>query len=483
MVEISKISKLQQPLLEKGQNISKTVLQSNAQSSEIKSLYDNNGLSRAVISSRMPAISFGAHLDTADVSKLVNSFKSLDPNVQKFVDSLSEVFKSDKYQAMNEAEKKIFSAVAVVKNYLTQIGKPYFSIDKNARSAIASFTQDERLTSRVHGLVDNSDIVRCLNKRPDPSIPLNSNDYKDFAILKDYGIKFRKACDIDIAKTLMEKGLYGDCDPSVHSESMDALKTFVSKQIHKNGIWLPVSEIPSASDIKKLPIKIGSGDNVTENVVVDLFNDNLGKLGFKKGLTKESFSTIGHAVDSERFSPGLIDIVTEEGTDALLSASYFQDGKFSTFGERQFGLFFDSHPSNIALADNSNMGSGFAKDYIDFTNNLLSQWKTERVTFAKNMKEILNIGEEEYSQIYAKHLSSAKSLDDITDLKIKNAAIEAVNKTVMNPNGGMNEIVVYSPSLMAVFSKASNIEDIPYKLRKFAQDKNIPIVDISKFTQ
>lgn len=479
MIETNSVNKVQQASILKADNCSKDCAASKKEVRECKSLYDNNGLSRAIVASRMPSVSFGAHIDSNDVSKLVSTFKSIDPDIENFVSKLSNIFKSSKYQELNNADKKVFSATAFLNHYIQKKGIKPSALPVEAKSLIAEYSKDSRIESRINGLVHNSDLIETLQKRNDSTCVLDPNNYQDFAILKDYGIRYRKSGDVNVAKLLMENGFSGNYNSSVHGPSMNVLEDFINK-FHQNGIWLPITKIPNASELKKSAIKIGSGNEVTENVVVDLANDNLEKLGFKKGVGKENFSTIGHAVDSQKFDPWLQDYVTQEGTDSLLSTSYFQDASFPTFMKRPYGFFLDSDPGNIAIVDNGNMASGFAKDFIDFKNNILSPWKRDRTKFADAVCENLKITKKEYPEIYH-NISQARTLDEIKDPKIRTAVSEAIGKMVINPNGDINEVVVYCPSSTALFSKSSNLEDIPYKLRKYAQDKNIPIIDISKF--
>ncbi len=105
--------------------------------------------------------------------------------------------------------------------------------------------------------------------------------------------------------------------------------------------------------------------------------------------------------------------------------------------------------------------------------------KPERNLFSNNFCEQLDIEKADYAGIYEK-IVNARPIDEISDSKIKELLEKTLDKTLTNTEGSFNEIVVYSPKSAALFSKAKNIEDIPFALRKYAQDKNIPIIDISK---
>jgi len=466
MTNISRIESNKLNTIKNTRTLSKKPDKIDINTDNISSVYDKNGLSQAVSAKYLSSVNFGSKLNTTDFSKLVSELKltNLDPgNIES---KISLLFKNPGFHKLNAIDQKICAAAAV-------IGK-----DRSLTKEVSSFINDKRALSRLNGILDNSNLINTLNKRANHEVPLSLKDFRDFHIVKDYAVKFRRTGDLDIARVLMESGLYGDYNPKLHDESIKVLDDFIN-QIHQNGIWIPQTDIPAASKIKKAATTIGSEDNVTQNVIIDFATDDLEKLGFQKGVTKESFTAIGHAVDEDRFNPGLLDYVTEDNTEALLSTTFYKGDKFPTFAERKYGFFMDVDPDNISLASDHNMCSGFSKDFIDFKNGLLFAQKKERNQFAKNFCQKMHIEQENYPEIYH-NIVKVRSLDDIQDPKVKNALNNTINEVIVNKDGDINEIVCYSPKLMAMFSKAKNIEDIPYKLRKYAQDHDIPIIDISK---
>ncbi len=446
----------------------------------VKSLYENNGVSRAVAANYASKVSFSGALSVSEVKKMADAFVPIDSGFRSIIESLTDVFKTPAYKVLDEVDKKVFSLSLVIDKYLKNKAVDRTGLSAELKTALAKCADDNRAVGRILNMLDNNKFIEELSKREDPSKLLDPQSFKDFALMKTYGIKFRRIEDVEVFKLLVQNGFGTDSNIAAHLPAIDGLKDFISNRINSSGIWLPVTKIPNASDISKAAVKIGEGSQQSENVVIDLFSDSLEKLGFNNGVSKEGFTSIGHAVDGEKFSPWLQDFVSEEGTDALLSASYFQDANFPTFMKREYGLFLDVDPRNIALADSGNMASGFAKDFIDFKNNLLNAYKPERVNFSNHMCEILGIDKQAYPSVY-NQISKARTIDDIADPKVKEALTEAIKKTVVAPDGGMNEIVLYAPTPTAVFTKNPNIEQMPFALRKYAQDKNIPIVDISKF--
>lgn len=479
MINPGNISKITEPLILKGTKVIKRIVPSSPNVKSCKSMYDKNGLSAAMAASRMPDVGLASRLLARDLFKLAHSFKSMDPDIRIFMKNLSKVIAPEQYMKLTYADKKVFNATAFLNTYIKKNGVKPSELTLEVKSLIKGYAYDPRIESRITGILQNSNFLDVLQKRNEPTRVLDSQNFEDWAILKDFGIKLRKPGDINVYRLLMEKGFIEGYDPAIHSESVNVLEKLINR-IHQGGIWLPVTKIPNASAVTKPAVKIGSGAELTENIVIDLAADNLEKMGFGKGVSKETFSTIGHAVDNKDFSPELMEIITDDSTDALLSASYFEDGKFPTFLKREYGFFMDVDPGNISMADNENMASGFAKDFIDFKNSLLNSYKPERQKFAKNMREHLAISDKEYPDIYHQ-LVQSRTVDEIKDPKLRDVVSKAVEKTVINPKGEMNEVVVYSPSITALFSKTHNIEEIPFKLRKYAQDKDIPIIDISKF--
>lgn len=446
-----------------------------------QSLYGQKGLYgsfRAYYSS-FPAIpAFGANLNPK-MNELLHVLKVHHINTDDISQKLNQIVNLPQFQELNEEDKKIcISAAAMIDAMKTKSTKEL--TDENINRIFEHFLSDSRSQDRLKGIIKSSDFVREIESRRNPDEVLTSDKIEDFRIIKDYAMNLRKTGDVKIASVLMHEGLFGDYKPVVHDESLQVVQKMINK-IHQNGIWIPQTEIPPASKIKKTAVSVGSGEEKTNNIIIDLADDNLEKIGFRKGVTKDNFTTLGHAVNEDKFSAGLHDYVTTEGADALLSTSYFSNKNFPTFMNRKFGFFMDAHPDNIAMADNGNMASGFGKDYTDFKNSLIFGNCQERKKFAQNFCEEADMSPQEYTKVY-EMVVNAHSLDEIKDESIRQILEKVINETLENQKGDINEVVVYCPKSRALFSKDKNPENIPYKLRKYAQDKDIPIIDISKFS-
>ncbi len=107
---------------------------------------------------------------------------------------------------------------------------------------------------------------------------------------------------------------------------------------------------------------------------------------------------------------------------------------------------------------------------------------------ALNIKKSLNLSDEEYTKLM-REISQYQSVDEIKDLKVRKAFTEAADSLMDYKNAPdhdklfeytWNEAVVYAPKPQAVFAKSCNPEEIPFELRKYAQDHDLPIVIFDK---
>lgn len=406
---------------------------------------------------------------------LVQSFGGLTDNIDSCTENFLKVANTREYAKMSRSERKICAAVSVLFGIAKDKKIDVAVFPEKYSQAIKKYVGNFREEDRIKGLVAHSALLDQLAKRENSSAPLDLNKSADYMLLKDIGFHFRKAGDFKIVKLLAQKGLYGIYHPEVQVNATQNVDKYLQK-LHTNGIWVPITRIPAASQIKKAVVSLGKAEEITRNKIIVLKTDNLSELGFEKNASIENFSSLAHAVTPEKFHTDLFLMKTQEGCDDLLSTSYFTKDHFQTFVNKKFGFLLDADPGNIALADNQNMGSGFGKDLIDFKNILFSPFpKEERRQFAETFREISGLTKEQYVEKYEK-LSSARNLDDIRDLSMREAAAVTIDKTIINKEGKINELVVYAPKPTAVFAKVDNAEEVPFNLRKFAQDNDLLIV-------
>lgn len=108
---------------------------------------------------------------------------------------------------------------------------------------------------------------------------------------------------------------------------------------------------------------------------------------------------------------------------------------------------------------------------------------------ASKVKTSLNLSDEEYAKLI-REISQYKSVDGIEDHKVRKAFTEAADSLIDYKNAPdhkdqffeptWNEAVAYAPKPQAVFAKSCTPEEIPFELRKYAQDHNLPIVIFGK---
>ena len=172
----------------------------------------------------------------------------------------------------------------------------------------------------------------------------------------------------------------------------------------------------------------------------------------------------------------------EEG-NGCFSASYISPDRVFTYGNLKSGLVFDVDNNNIINASNENIGSGTYKDLqelidFSFSNKYVD---TNRINFSEKYKEHGKLNNQKYSRKY-KELSQYHSLTDIEDANLRKLVDQVVNKTMLNNSGKHNEVVVYAPKPIGIFSKETSPEKIPYHLRLFAQESDLPIIMVDEPT-
>jgi len=214
-------------------------------------------------------------------------------------------------------------------------------------------------------------------------------------------------------------------------------------------------------------------------------------------------------------------------------ATLFNDDGFSNSG-----IIFNADQNNIAAAYPQDMDSGRMKSVTDIMNYLFVNKPEHEVTYLKmlaekgnessifaklqstlqgatkfedienefqrdniktlferrlrhrnylasKVKESLHFSDEEYIKLM-REISQYQSVDEIKKPQVKKAITEAADSLMNYKNAPdhdeplfdytWNEAVAYAPKPQAVFAKSCNPEEIPFELRKYAQDHDLPIV-------
>lgn len=109
----------------------------------------------------------------------------------------------------------------------------------------------------------------------------------------------------------------------------------------------------------------------------------------------------------------------------------------------------------------------------------------QRNYVASKIKESLNLTDEEYTKLM-REISQHQSVDEIKDPKVRKAITESADSLLDYKNAPdhdkqlfeytWNEAVAYAPKPQAVFAKSCKPDEIPFELRKYAQEHDLPIV-------
>lgn len=104
---------------------------------------------------------------------------------------------------------------------------------------------------------------------------------------------------------------------------------------------------------------------------------------------------------------------------------------------------------------------------------------------SSKVKESLHLSDEEYTKLM-REVSQYQSVDEIKDPQVRKAFTEAADSLMDYKNAPdhdkqlfeytWNEAVAYAPKPQAIFAKSCNPEEIPFELRKYAQDHDLPIM-------
>lgn len=394
---------------------------------------------------------------------------------------LQETMRNPEYKNLSQEDKKVLNMVAL----LHDVAKTEGEVDKahpfESALDISYIVQKMNLPieqqERIVNMIRNHHWLEKLS---------TASDFDNKA-LQEIAFEFRKPNDIKMAKIFAESDLKGVSDSFFEGHkgvlSSDKLRQVEKyhSQMYQSGVYFPQSRIPKASQIKLAPITLGHGESATQNTVIRLSeHQDLKALGFSDSQLQtfvHTFSGNDHAVTT-------LNELSKEANDGVLSTSFIDRNNFGTYWGNSAGVLLDVEPTNIIRASSSNMGSGYKKDLASqirliFENKIGWDEKSETIThyredFAKKLQQALGINKEEYAKLY-ETLAQAKDLESIPDKKVRKAVQEVVQGYLRN-NGSHNEITVLAPKIKGVFVKEKDSQEIPYAIRKFAQENDLPII-------
>ena len=285
-------------------------------------------------------------------------------------------------------------------------------------------------------------------------------------------------------------------DPSFFDKHKRTLQTMSDKvdgylkHIHETQIVLPQTKIPKASELKGVTEK--SADKIKNKVIyMDSADNDLSKLGFEQGTTKDNWRGLVHALDNEdqmqKFNTfSVID------TEALLSTSYIDTKGYRVF--RKQGFILDVNSNDIHAGYYRDFGTGYSKDiellktdYLFFNqrkSDINGGWRGNRSEYrsyiSDTIKKEMQISDDQYVELMEK-IQSCKSITDIE--KVDKNFAEKLQKIFSEMDAGKrrgnrqyNEMLVTRPKIQAVFAYDESYDKIPEFLRKYAADNDLPII-------
>lgn len=365
-------------------------------------------------------------------------------------------------------------------------------------SAINNLNMSKTDNDRVIGLIKNHYWSGDL-----------ANKYKT---PKDEAFDFRKAGDFNIAKIFEKSDLKGVSD-QFYSEYKDKLARNMQlvqpevDKIHDKGIWLPITPLPKASqlkskfnDVKEIDLKDVLAAKIQKNNLRFVKESD----SFPKGKLKvisindkhlDDFSGMVHVIATNGLDDkkmNMFDYLKEEGNNGVLSTSFVNKDNFNTFGGAKFGFVMDVDPGNIAVMSQQNMTSGYHKDLDTFKKFIFSDggsWERDRSSFSNALKAACN--EENYNKDYKSVYATLSQVKDLKELKEKDSKLynimsKVIKNNVLNKEGN-NEAIVYAPKPIGLFAKNNDkipenelFAEIETPILKYAINHDLPVLEVSK---
>jgi len=258
------------------------------------------------------------------------------------------------------------------------------------------------------------------------------------------------------------------------------------KEIQSTAIPLPQTKIPKASQLK-----IGQGvkevetDGIKNKVIYMNQNPDLESAGFEKGTKSDNFWALLHSFDKEtdwgvEGKIAQFDSLKSIETDSLLSTSFIRSDYNHYRAYMNQGFVLDVDKDDIGAAYYKDFGSGRQKDLETLKRQYLFGWgsgrKDQRTFISDGLKYFLGYNDKQYIDLMNR-IQDCHSIMDIekTDKKAADV-IQKLYKKMECEKGTHNEILVTRPKVQGVFAYNEDVSKIPEKLRKYAQENDLPII-------
>lgn len=252
------------------------------------------------------------------------------------------------------------------------------------------------------------------------------------------------------------------------------------KEIQKNAIYLPQTNLPKVGEINKNSNFVTELDaDGIKNTVIHLKQGiDLKEVGFKNAQKPDDLNLLVHALDSED-SATMMQVLGLLSSDALLSSSYINYFKKNWRVFRKQGFVLKVPDSNIHAGYYRDFGSGLKKNKSELIDRYLFDNNKYRTYFAEQLKSELNLSDKEYIKLY--NQIENRSIEELDEnfpqvAKAYRSIFDKMDIKKRSMGRNYNEILVSNPAITGIFCYDKTPEKIPDYLRKYAQDNDIPIL-------
>ena len=385
--------------------------------------------------------------------------------------AFQENTKNPLYKELGSRDRRILGVATLLHdiNKIEQIRTPGHALPSSKTvtaivERMTDFTPAEK--DRIINLVKNHHWLERVND--------------DLGVAGELAYTFRSGNDFKMAKIFAESDLKS-VNPIFYQRFAYKLDSPCVKQIEQeilsiqsNARMMFTSDVNLSTALARgaKEVTLGSGANATKNTVIS---------AKQMGLDKEYF---GYHVSSEE---GLMTVISSGGYNKglCLSLSVGKDGACKTFNDGKVFVIFDRlNMNNLAKVAPRNSNTKYGKSYdklycyMRADNGFVSKFRENypheisNGDYARCFREVQNLRLSEVSsdKIIQRILGSESKAKDFE------RALEQTNSYFASTPTIHSETVAFDmyPGAVGVKGKA---EELSFKLRKFLEENNIPIVE------
>ncbi len=382
------------------------------------------------------------------------------------------------YKTLNETDKKVLGVASILHD-IRKIEKT-----KDFGHALPSSLTVDAIVNRMNLSTAEKNRIINMVENHHWLEKIQSGTNIDKHMTEDIADIFKSGNDFTIAKIFAESDLrsvnstfyklYGD---KINSPATKAIEKEILN-IQKNGRMIYTSDV-SLSNILKAggqKVTLGKNTETTENIIINANDLNLDKTAF--GYHSSSIENLKNAYAAGR-----------HGVSGVFSLSIEKNGAIPTYNKEmpEFLITRRLNMDNICFIRPQTSNTKYLKDYT-----FMSIKSRSDVHFANGLKQ-------KYAKLTNKTLSDEQYAELFREIPRDNIENIHKNQKIIKILGGEKEAIAFENAVIAqnnayiskeVFSEAVvgdlewgaigtkrlNLSEIPFELRKFAQENNIPFV-------